>query len=45
MEIYQDIIEVKIMSFYLLILSVLLYGAEPWTTTQKLKKELNALGK
>ena len=32
-EIYQDIIEVKIMPFHSLILSILLYGTESCTVT------------
>ena len=34
----------KLHIFDSLILSILLYGAESWTATQKLKNELNAFG-
>ena len=45
MKIHQNIIEFKTAPFGLLVLSILLYGAESCATAQKRKNELNAFGK
>ena len=45
MKICQNIIEVKTAPFGLLVLSILLYGAESCATAQQRKNELNAFGK